>query len=192
MSIELPDELVWVLGMLGLSWPQINEDQLREYATHLRSYASSMGDTHGQAHAKISALSAESSGPSYEALVERWAQASSDHIHVLLNTCNACAEALEIAADGVIVAKSGIIIALGIMLAEFLADQAAAIATFGLAEFASAAIVATTRFAVKALLDQLEQEVIGAVLQAALGPLEDQLAAAVEGLVFRGVEAALA
>lgn len=191
MSIELPNELVWVMGMLGLSWPQIDEDTLRSYASELRSFASSVSDTHGQADARINALSADSSGPSYEALIERWAQASSDHVHVLLDMCETCAVALEVAADGVIAAKVGIIAALGVMAAEFVADQAAAIFTFGLAEVAEAGIVEVTRLAVKALLDQIEQEAIGAVLQAVLGPLEDKLAAAIEGLAYKTVEAAL-
>ena len=191
MSIELPNELVWVMGMLGLSWPQIDEDTLRSYASELRSFASSVSDTHGQADARINALSADSSGPSYEALIERWAQASSDHVHVLLDMCETCAVALEVAADGVIAAKVGIIAALGVMAAEFVADQAAAIFTFGLAEVAEAGIVEVTRLAVKALLDQIEQEAIGTVLQAVLGPLEDKLAAAIEGLAYKTVEAAL-
>ena len=191
MSIELPNELVWVMNMLGLPWPQIDEDTLRQYATELRTFASSMTDTHGTAHARVGALSATNSGPSYEALVERWAQASSSHVHVLLDMCETCAVALEVAADGVIAAKVGIIAALGVMAAEFVADQAAAIFTFGLAEVAEAGIVEVTRLAVKALLDQLEQEAIGAVLEAVLGPLEDKLVAAVDGLAYKAVEAAL-
>jgi hypothetical protein len=51
--------------------------------------------------------------------------------------------------------------------------------------------VEVTRLAVKALLDQLEQEAIGAVLEAVLGPLEDKLVAAVDGLTYKAVEAAL-
>jgi hypothetical protein len=191
VSIELPDELVWVFNMLGLPWPQIDEDTLRDYASELRSFASSVTDTHGQADAKINALSADSSGPSYEALIERWAQASSDHVHVLLDMCETCAGALEVAADGVVAAKVAIIAALGVMAAEFVADQAAAIFTFGLAEVAEAGIVEGTRLIVQAVLDQVEQEAIGTVLQAVLGPLEDKVAAAIEGLAYRGLEAAL-
>jgi hypothetical protein len=105
--------------------------------------------------------------------------------------CGTCAGALEVAADGVIAAKVGIIAALTAMAAEFAADQAAAIFTFGVAEVAEAGIVEVTQAAVRTLLDQLEQEAIGTVLQAVLGPLEDKLAVALEGLAYRGVEAAL-
>jgi hypothetical protein len=191
VSIELPDELVWVFNMLGLPWPTIDEDTLREYASELRSFGSSMTDTHGQAGATINALAGGSSGASYEALIERWAQKSSDHVQVLLDMCNTCAGALEVAADGVIAAKVGIIAALTAMAAEFVADQAAAIFTFGVAEVAEAGIVEVTKAVVQAVLNQLEQEGIGAVLQAVLGPLEDKVAAMVEDLAYKGLDAAL-
>jgi hypothetical protein len=77
------------------------------------------------------------------------------------------------------------------MAAEFVADQAAAVATFGLAEFATVAIVGTTRWIVKGFLNQLEQVVIAEALQIALTPIEERLQAAVKDLALHGVEAAL-
>jgi hypothetical protein len=191
MSIELPDELVWAIDMIGLPWPSVDEDQLRAFATHLRTYASSMSETHGAAHARIGELSADYSGPSYEALAERWAQASSSHMTALMDGCHVFADALDVAADAVTVQKGVIIAALAAMAAEFAAEQAAAIVTFGLAEFANAAIVGTTEFIVREALSQLEQQVLGAVLQAAIGPIEDRIAAAVQGMVLRGVQSVL-
>ena len=192
MSVELPDELVWVINMIGLPWPTVDEDQLREYAGQLRTYASSLAETHGVAHAHIGALSASYSSPSYEILAERWAHFSSAHVNQIVEGCHAFAGALEVGADVVVAVKGAIIAALAAMAAEFIADQAAAVATFGLAEAATVAIVEGTKAIVRAALDQLEQQVIGEVLEAALGPLEDMVARAVEGMVLRGVEAALA
>src|SRR5215469_8235198 len=182
MSIDLPPELVFVIGLVGLPWPEVEEDQLRTYAEHLRTFASSLSDTHGTAHARIGGLSATNSGPSYEALVERWAHFSSAHVHELVDSCHTLAAALDAAAEAVEVAKKAIIAALVIL----------ATATVGLAEAALPAAIEVARFAVKGALDQLEQMAIAEALQAALGPLEDRLAAAVQGMVLRGAEAALA
>ena len=88
-------------------------------------------------------------------------------------------------------AKVGIIGALTAMAIEFAAEQAAAVATFGLAEFANVAIVGTTRFIVRGLLSQLEQMTIAEGLTLALSPLEEKLQAAVKDLALHGVEAAL-
>src|SRR5215470_7571681 len=109
MSIDLPPELVFVIGLVGLPWPEVEEDQLRTYADHLRTFASSLSDTHGIAHARIGALSATNAGPAYEALAERWAHVSSSHMHELVDGCHTLAAALDAAAEAVEVAKKAII-----------------------------------------------------------------------------------
>jgi hypothetical protein len=192
VSIELPEELVWAMNFIGLPWPTVNEDQLTACATHLRTYASSLSDTHGVARAQISALSGTYASPSYEVLAERWAHFSSTHVSQLVEACHLLADALDVAADVVVGVKGAIIAALVAMAAEFVAEQAAAVATFGLAEFASMAIVETTKLLVRDALNQLEQQLIAEVLQAALSPLESRLESAVQGMVLQGVEAALA
>jgi hypothetical protein len=192
MSIELPSELVMAMGLVGLPWPDVDEDQLRTYADHLRTFASSLSDTHGSAHAKIAGLSASNSGSSYEALVERWAHVSSAHMNELVDGCHALATALDVAAGAVEIAKKAIIAALVVLAAAFVADQAAAIATVGLAEAALPLAIETARVVVQGALNQLEQMAIAEALQVALGPLEDKLASAVQGMVLHGVETALA
>jgi hypothetical protein len=190
MSLDLPDELVWAISFIGLPWPQVEEDQLHEYAAHLRTYAAAIADAHGGATANLRALGADWSGDSYEALLDRWSHASG-HIHEVVDVCHGFADAMDVAADAVFVAKAGIIVALTAMVAEFVAEQAAAVATFGLAEFANVAIVGSTRFIVKGLLDQLEQAAIAEALQVALTPLQASIEKAVSGLVLHELEAAL-
>ena len=192
MSLDLPPELEWAINFIGLPWPGIEEDALREYATHLRTYSSALTTTHGDARATVLALSADNFGESIDAVVDRWGHLSSNHIQELVAGCDGFADALDVVADGVVTAKVGIIAALTAMAVEFVADQAAAVATFGLAEFATVAIVGTTRWIVKGLLNQLEQVVIAEALQIALTPLEGKLEEAVRGLALHGVEAALA
>jgi hypothetical protein len=192
VSIELPDEIVWVLNLLGLPWPSIDEDQLRTYAGHLRTYAQSLSDTHGAAHSDITDLSADYDSPAYDVLAERWAQFSSGHVAGLVEACHGFATALDVAADAVVAAKGVIIGALFAMAAEIAADQAAAVFTFGLAEAAEPAIIAGTRFIVKSALDQLEQQLIGEALEAVIGPLEDRMMNAVQNMVLEGVESVLA
>jgi hypothetical protein len=191
VSLDLPPELEWAIGFIGLPWPSIEEDQLREYATHLRTFASSLAATHGDARGTVLALSADNYGESIEAVVDRWGYASTAHLQNLVDACHGFADALEVTANGVVTAKVGIIAALTAMAAAFVADQAAAVATFGLAEFATVAIVGTTRWIVKGFLNQLEQVVIAEALQIALTPIEERLQAAVKDLALHGVEAAL-
>ncbi len=191
MSLDLPPELEWAISFIGLPWPSIEEDQLREYATHLRTFGSALAATHGDARGTVLGLSADNYGESIDAVVERWGYASYAHLQNLVDGCNAFAGALEVAADGVVAAKWAIIAALTAMAVEFAAEQVAAVATFGLAEFANVAIVGATRFIVKGVLSQLEQMTIAEGLTLALSPLESKLEEAVKGLALHGVEAAL-
>lgn len=39
MAIMLPHWLAEVVDFLGFNWPEIDEDQIREAATHLRGFA---------------------------------------------------------------------------------------------------------------------------------------------------------
>ena len=192
MSIDLPPELVWVINMIGLPWPDIEEDQLHTYASQLRDYATSLSDSHNGALGQIQALSSSYSSPSYEILAERWQHFSSTHVPELIDACHAFATTLDVAGDAVHGAKIGILTALAAMATEVLADQAAAVVTLGASEALIPAIVGTTRLAVKYALDQLEQQLVAEGLQAAIGPLEDKLANAVQNMVLRGVEDALA
>src|SRR5713101_4099956 len=105
MSLDLPPELEWAISFIGLPWPSIEEDQLREYASHLRTFASSLAATHGDARGTVLALSADNFGESIDAVVDRWGYASSAHLQDLVEGCNAFACALEVAADGVVAAK---------------------------------------------------------------------------------------
>src|SRR5690348_6987679 len=97
VSIDLPPELVFAIGLVGLPWPDVEEDRLRGDADHLRAFAAALADTHGAAHATVGALAASSSGPSYEALAERWAHVSAAHVRELIDACHAVATALDMA-----------------------------------------------------------------------------------------------
>src|SRR2546430_2254010 len=158
--------------MIGLPWPTVDEDQLREYAGQLRTYASSLAETHGDAHARIGELSASYSSPSYEVLAERWAHFSSGHVSQIVEGCHALASALEVGADVVVAVKGTIIAALVAMAAEFVAHQADAVAAFGPAEAATVANAGGTKEVVHGALDQLRQTAVAERLDVVPAPPE--------------------
>ncbi|GAA5006065.1 hypothetical protein [Kitasatospora paranensis] len=191
MSIELPDELVWVMNLLGLNWPDVDEDEMREWASHVREFAAGLQEAHDDTHGVLQGLGDAYQGASYEALVERWGRASSEHMTVLVDYCGVLATGLEIAAVGIVAAKGAVIAELIAMAAEFAAEQAAAVATLGLAEAANVVIIEAGKRIVNAILDQIEQEIIGQLVSMAIEPFQAAIEQAVSGLVFEGVEAAL-
>ncbi|MGK4582513.1 WXG100 family type VII secretion target [Kitasatospora sp. HPMI-4] len=191
MAIELPDEVVSLLSFIGINWPTVNEDKVREFASHVREFADNIDSAHRDSTATVQRLGESYEGASYEALMAKWSQLSSSHMDELVQACHTVATALDVAADVIVGMKVETIAELVVMAAAFVADQAAAVATFGLAEAAVVAIEAAARKLVNYLEQQLEQYVIGQVIEAAIDPLAEVVGRAVSGMVFQAAESAL-
>ncbi|MEV4556771.1 WXG100 family type VII secretion target [Kitasatospora sp. NPDC049285] len=191
MAIELPGEVVSFLSIIGINWPSVNEDSVREFASHVKEFAENVESAHQQSTDTIQRLGEAYQGASYEALLAKWANISDSHLNQLVQACHVVAQALEIASDVIIAMKMETIGELIALAAAFVADQAAAVATFGIAEAAVALIEEAAKRLINYLEQQLEQYIIGQVIEAAIGPLIDTVANAVSGLVFQAAESAL-
>jgi uncharacterized protein YukE len=191
VSIELPSEVVWFLNVIGVNWPNVDEDQVRAFAGHVRDFANNVDNTHQAATSTVQQMGSAYSGNSYEQLVATWARMSSDHMTELVDACHVVAGALDVAADAIVAAKVAAIAELAALAASFIADQAAAVATFGIAEAGLALIEEAGKKLINALIQQLEQHILGQVIEAAVAPLEQVVERALGGLVFKGLEAAL-
>ncbi|MFF0624188.1 WXG100 family type VII secretion target [Streptomyces sp. NPDC004296] len=191
MAIELPDEVVTFLQFIGVNWPSVNEDKVREFASHVREFAQKLDETHKDSTSTVHQLAEVYQGASYEALLAKWGQLSSSHMTELVNACHTVATALDIAADTIVAMKVEAIGELIVLAITFVADQAAAVATLGIAEAAEALVIAAGKKLIKFLEDQLEQYIIGQVIEAAINPLVEVVGKAVSGMVFQAAESAL-
>ncbi|WP_329586294.1 WXG100 family type VII secretion target [Kitasatospora sp. NBC_01250] len=188
MAIELPGEVVSFLQFIGVNWPNVNEDKVREMASHVRDFATKVDSTHQASTTTVQQLGASYQGASYEALIATWAHLSSSHMADLVDACHTVATALDAAADVIVGMKGQAIAELVALAASFVADQAAALVTFGLAEAAEVLIVEAAEKLMDFLEQQLEQYVIGQVIEAAIQPLIEVVAKAVDGLAYQGAE----
>jgi hypothetical protein len=105
--------------------------------------------------------------------------------------CHVVADALDAAADVIIGMKVEAIAELVVMAATFIADQAAAVATLGIAEAAEALVIEAGKKIVEFLKQQLIQHIVAEVIEATVKPLMDKVGQAVGGLVFQATESAL-
>ncbi|MFF2618310.1 hypothetical protein [Kitasatospora sp. NPDC058046] len=192
MAIELPGGLVWVVDLLGVPWPQVNEDKVREYAGHVRGFATNIDHTHAAATATLREMAQHYQAQSYNQLVARWSKMTQDHLHELVAVCNASATALDVAADAIVAMKGAVIVELGVLAAEAVGGTIASVATLGVASVAEAAAIAATRKIVNQLIKEAEEEVVAVLITKAMDPLQKQVEKAVKGLVFEGVKKALA
>jgi uncharacterized protein YukE len=188
MAIELPSEVAQFLNFIGINWPNVNEDKVREFAGHVRDFAANIQDTHDQASSTLKQLGQAYQGQSYELLASKWAHLSQGHMSVLIDACHVLATALDGAADFIVGMKVEAIGELIAMAAAFIADQAAAVATFGIAEAAVALIEQAAEKLVDFLTQQLVQHIIGEVIEAALKPLLGLIEKAVHGMTYSALE----
>ncbi|OKJ09144.1 WXG100-like domain-containing protein [Kitasatospora sp. CB01950] len=191
MAIELPGEVVEFLSFIGINWPTVNEDKVREFGSHVREFAQNVESVHQESTATVQRLGQAYEGASYEALLAKWASLSESHLNELVQACHVVADALDIAADVIVAMKIETIGELIALAAAFVADQAAAVATLGAAEAAVILIEETAKRLINYLEQQLEQYIVAQVVEAAIGPLVDTVANAVQGLVFQAAESAI-
>ncbi|MFI1159101.1 WXG100 family type VII secretion target [Streptomyces sioyaensis] len=96
--MELPDAVVSFLDFIGVHWPNVNEDKVREFAGHVRDFANNVQQSHQDATSSVEQLSEVYQGASYDALMAKWGQMSSSHMHELVTACHTVATALDAAA----------------------------------------------------------------------------------------------
>jgi len=179
---DLPGPVVTFLNVIGVEWPYINEDSVMQFASLVRSFGQAVQTTHQDATVAIRGIAQGYQGASTHRLVSGWEELSARHVTELVDGCAVLADALEVAAGYIVAQKVAAIAELVGMAATFVADQAAAVATFGIAEAAVPAIIAAGKKLMESLVQDLEQYIIGQVVEAAAKPLFAKVAEAMAGL----------
>jgi uncharacterized protein YukE len=188
MALDPPWEVVTLLNFIGIKWPMINEDTVRDVATMIQSFASDVRNTHQDMTNEIQAMSEAYQGASYEVLVEQWQSRSDTHMTELMDVCRVIADALHGLADCIVVQKGEAIAQLLILAGTFLAAQAAAPFTFGLSEVADLGLDELADEAINLLKQIVQQYIEGMVIQQAFKALGPAIERALEGWVFDFVD----
>jgi hypothetical protein len=178
MGIVLPGELAWVLDLIGINWPNIDEDELRSMADELRDIAGELKGHTGDAKGDIEAMLGVNSAESLELFEALWKKVADGHLEQLGEGLSLLGTGLDIGAVVVVGLKVAAIAQLAILAAEIIADQAAAPVTFGASEAAIPLEIEATNQIVKRILNQAIQTV------------EQQLLQVVEGPIFAALESA--
>jgi hypothetical protein len=179
---DLPLPVVNFLNVIGVPWPYVNEDTVMQFASLVREFRQAVQTTHQDATEAVAAIARGHQSVSTEAMQSGWAKLSAQHVDELTAGCAVLADALDAAAGYIVAQKAEAIAVLVGMAAAFIADQAAAVVTLGLSEAAMPLIIEGAELVVKSLVADLEQYVIGTVIEAAAKPLFAKVEAAMTGL----------
>jgi hypothetical protein len=170
------------LNVIGVPWPYINEDTVMQFATLAREFGQAVRTTHDDATRAVAGIAKAHQGASTDRMTSGWATMSTQHVDELVTACGVLADALDVAAGYIVAQKVEAIATLVGMAAAFVADQAASVATLGLAEAAVPVIIEGAQRLVKSLVMDLQQYIIGQVIEAAAKPLFAKVEAAMAGL----------
>ncbi|WP_144381792.1 YwqJ-related putative deaminase [Streptomyces sp. SAJ15] len=171
MGVVLPDELAMVLDLIGVTWPNVDEDDYRETAKSLQSFAEAVDTGRGDTNTALNRLISTNKGEMATAINAHVNKLNGKHLHNLAEASRLLAGALEGAAYVVEGAKLAAIVQLGILAAEVTAAQIAAPFTLGLSELGALAGVAVTRTVVKRLLKEAGEVAAEQVLAVVTGPV---------------------
>ncbi|WP_338673286.1 toxin glutamine deamidase domain-containing protein [Streptomyces sp. SCSIO 30461] len=187
----LPDELVWVLQMLGYTWPKADEDKLRESAAVWRKFGDDVTALHSTANTSARTVTAHNAGESIDAFVRAYEKFdggggdgylanAAEAAYIIANVMESCAYLVEFAKWAVIAQ----LIALAI---EIFAAQVAAPFTFGLSELGALGATQITRMIVRRLLDELKEALLQAIVEAMKEPAVSALEEMIKDLVRQSV-----
>ncbi|WP_217213118.1 toxin glutamine deamidase domain-containing protein [Streptomyces sp. AC550_RSS872] len=188
----LPDELEWVLEMLGYKWPTANEDKLRDCAAVWREFGEKVNELHTTANGAARQVTAHNAGESIDKFTKTYEKFdggggndgylrnAAEAAFLIANVLEACAYLVEFAKWAVIAQ----LIALAIQIA---AAAAAAPFTFGLSSVAGMGATQAARLIVRRLLDELKQALIEAIIETMKEPAISAIEAIITDLIRQTV-----
>jgi hypothetical protein len=179
---DLPGPVVNFLNVIGVPWPYIDEDTVTQFATLVRDFGQAVQTTHADATEAVAGIAQAHQGASTEQMHSGWRQLSAQHVDEIVSGCGILAGALDVAVGYIVVQKGVALVQLVEMAIEFIEAQAAAVETFGASEAAVPVIIEGGKLVMKSLIQDIEQHVIGEVINAAAKPLFAKIEQAMEGL----------
>jgi hypothetical protein len=170
------------LNIIGIEWPYINEDSISQFASLVREFGQAVQQTHQDASDAVQSLAQAHQGASTKQMASGWSELSTTHVTEIVDGAGIVADALDAWAAYIVVQKGLAIVQMVEMAVEFFADQAAAVATFGIAEAALPVIIEAGQKVGQSLIEDLEQYVLGKVIEAALKPFMSKVQSLLSGL----------
>ncbi|MET8470999.1 nucleic acid/nucleotide deaminase domain-containing protein [Streptomyces sp. NPDC006422] len=175
MGITLPGWADEALDIIGVSWPNVDEDDYREMAEAMREFAETVDKGAADAAKLLSDVIGNSEGGAVDALSAHWSTVKGTHLANLAEAGRLTGTALDAVAVLIEGAKIAAIVQLGVLAAEIAASVAAAPFTLGLSTLGGLAGTAATRTAVKRILSEVCEQIASQIVTTAMGPVFEAL-----------------
>ncbi|MFD7705464.1 RHS repeat-associated core domain-containing protein [Streptomyces caelestis] len=167
-----------MLDVVGVGWPNVDEDAYRDMADALREFADDAEDDGHVAHQYIQKLLSTGQGESLNALDKHWSKVQGKHKD-LAKAARIIAGALDRVADIIVARKIAAVGELADLCATVGITLAFAPVTAGLSTLLAGAKIAATRVAFKRILKEMAEEAVAEIV----ATLTQPAVAAIENVV---------
>ncbi|MFJ1551205.1 nucleic acid/nucleotide deaminase domain-containing protein [Streptomyces sp. NPDC088246] len=164
MGKQLPDDLVKVLDLIGIDWPQIDEDEVEGSAKDYRHLAEGVRDAVKEGNNACSHIVAgKSKGETVTAIDRRWGKLTTRDLATFAKGCDDLADALDDCASLILTCKIAIISELTATATTATVGVVGMFFTAGLSGFLSAAAVAAARLVIHEAINLAVEQVTSIV-----------------------------
>lgn len=158
---DLPRPVETFLDAIGVPWPYLNEDDIRQFAAMVRAFGRSVEQSHQDTTAALANFAQAYQGAATRRMQSGWAQLSARHVEELVAGCRVLAEALDVGADVIVAQKLAAIVELAALAVTFEVEAA------------------------RRLVESLKRQIVGhvteAIVEAAAKPLFASIERAMSG-----------
>ncbi|MGP4084459.1 nucleic acid/nucleotide deaminase domain-containing protein [Streptomyces sp. KR55] len=175
MGLVLPNIIDEALDLIGVNWPNVDEDDYFEMATSMRDFAEKFEGHGGNAHKAVTRILDSSEGWAVESMKKHWSHVKTGHLEKIPEVARLFADAC----DGVghvirgMKVKAGV--ELGVLAATIVAELAAAPLTLGLSAAVAAGEIALMRTIVKRLIDEAVEQIVDELIAKVTEPVTGKL-----------------
>ncbi|MFC9796917.1 RHS repeat-associated core domain-containing protein [Streptomyces sp. NPDC127584] len=180
MAVTVPDWADTLLDLVGVNWPNVDEDAYRDMADALREFADDLADDGQLANNHMERLLSSGHGEAMDALNEHWSKVKGKHLKDMVSAARTIAGALDLAAGAIEAMKWKAVAELGVLAGQTGLAMALIPVTGGLSALLGAGAIAFTKKQLLKLITQAMEEAVGHIVSVMTEPvvaaLEDMAA----------------
>ncbi|MGW2324373.1 DUF6531 domain-containing protein [Streptomyces sp. NPDC001700] len=170
MAVTVPDWADTMLDLIGVSWPNIDEDAYRDMADSLREFAEDLEDDGQLANGHVERLLSSGYGEAMDALNLHWGKVKGTHIKDIASAARTIAGAMDTAATAVEGMKGAALVQLGYLAGETGLALSLIPVTGGLSALLGAGAIRATQEVVRRLIKECAEEAVGYIVAALTEP----------------------
>ncbi|WP_246096140.1 RHS repeat-associated core domain-containing protein [Streptomyces botrytidirepellens] len=170
MAVTVPDWADTLLDLIGVSWPNVDEDAYRDMADSLRGFADDLEDDGQLANGHVERLLSSGYGEAMDALNLHWGKVKGTHLKDIASAARTIAGALDTAATAIEGMKGAAVVQLGYLASEAGIALSLIPVTGGLSALLGAGAIRATQEAVRRLIKECMEEAVGYIVAALTEP----------------------